>query len=145
MARPAVAYPRQTPIVDPTPSTGAPAYPSRAFASFLDDLAARFAEVERNAPKVRVSFLGSNGAIQGTAQNVTSVVRSATGTYAVTFTQAFADANFVPVAMPRNASGFFVTRINAKTTSTTTISVYDSTGTAADPSGVEFVAFGELA
>lgn len=42
-----------------------------------------------SAIKAHVNFVGSSGAINGTALNVTSVTRSATGVYVVNFTTAF--------------------------------------------------------
>jgi hypothetical protein len=80
--------------------------------------------------KAWVNFAGSNGTINA-SYNVSSVTRNATGKYNVNFTSAFADTNYVVVAIVGNAgapSGRTCSVItdhnSARSTSTVNLNTY---------------------
>jgi len=55
-------------------------------------------------PKAWVNFAGADGT-RNSSFNVSSVTRSATGTYTVNFTTAMADANYAVGGFARNSGG----------------------------------------
>ena len=72
--------------------------------------------------KAWVNYAGASGSINA-SYNVSSVTRSATGTYQVNFTSALADANYVVAGFARNSGGTtgqYVGQTSANTTYTTT-------------------------
>lgn len=74
--------------------------------------------------KAWVKFNGTNGVISA-SMNVSGVVRSSTGNYVVTFTNALADANYVVVATPQESGVIEFPRIASQSTTSCTIQFVD--------------------
>jgi hypothetical protein len=82
--------------------------------------------------KAWVNFVGGTGAITGSF-NVSSVTRSATGTYQVNFTTAMPDANYAVAGSANDNAGIVTTFGGTYSTTTSRILVATSTnGAAAD-------------
>lgn len=99
-----------------------------------------------------VNFNGNNGSIRA-SYNVTSVTRTATGNYTVTFTNALADANYSCVAScswyaatSRNVVNVMSDRSSGTVAPTTTVVKFEvcnySSGTAYDSDYMNVVVFG---
>lgn len=86
--------------------------------------------------KAWVRFVGSSATISK-SYNVTSVVRNSAGNYTITFTTAFADANFAEsvsmVCDGNNAIGY---NVSASSASTLQIAIRNQSGTSVDPTRV---------
>lgn len=95
-----------------------------------------------------VNFAGASGSVTS-GYNVSSVTRSAVGTYVVNYTNALADANYTSFTQIGNssaafgASGVGCSFITSSTTTTTGfITGYGATITANDYPKIFFVSFG---
>ncbi len=97
-----------------------------------------------SAAKAFVRFTGSTGAITGTAFNVSSVSRSAAGTYTINFSTAFANTNYGCTVTPEDAGQSVIGRTNptGKTTSAQPMFVINLTPATVDPTAVTVVCFG---
>jgi hypothetical protein len=97
-----------------------------------------------SAVKAWVRFTGATGAITGTAYNVSSVSRSAAGTYVVNFTTAFADTNYVGIGSIEDiaSNGIIKTSAATKTTSALPVLAVDFSQATYDPAVVEVVCYG---
>jgi hypothetical protein len=101
-----------------------------------------------SAAKAWVQFTVSGGVVTVNASyNIASVVRNGTGDFTITFTTAFASANYVPAGMTRktasnNALFVAIDRVNAPTSSALRIATANDIGTNEDPAAVAVVVFG---
>lgn len=97
-----------------------------------------------SAAKAWVRFVGSTGAISGTAYNVTSVSRGGAGSYTLNFTTAFATDNYLCTGSIEDAgtNGFFKASQTGKTVSAQPIFTLNLTPTTYDPAFVNVVCFG---
>jgi hypothetical protein len=97
-----------------------------------------------SAVKAWVRFTGSTGAITGTAYNVSSVSRSAAGTYVINFTTAFANTNYIGIGSIEDvgSNGIIKTSAATKTTSALPVLAVDFTQTTYDPAVVVVVCYG---
>jgi hypothetical protein len=96
-----------------------------------------------SAAKAWVSFVGSTGAINS-SYNVSSVVRNSAGNYTVTFTTAFASANYaaIPQLNATTTTAVFAF-ISSQSTGGCVIQTSNTSVVAGDPSGnVYLVCFG---
>lgn len=92
-----------------------------------------------SAVKAWVTWTGSTGAIKA-SYNVSSVSRSAAGTYTVNFTTAFASANYMCVPSV-SASGQLFTTVESGTQAAGSVTVFTAIGgTGTDPSGYGAIA-----
>jgi hypothetical protein len=94
------------------------------------------------APALSYSWCNWNGTATGTISanlkyNVSSVVRTGTGTYVITFATPTTTSVFV--SMGNSGGGFAVTIL--KTTAAVTLAMYAHDGTAVDNAEASFVAF----
>jgi len=92
-------------------------------------------------------FFNASGAIQGTSENVSGVVKNSTGNYTVNFTTAFANANYIAMITPDNAGlggGAYGCFTSARGTGAVTVQIWNMVAnTATDPgNGVNVVCFG---
>jgi hypothetical protein len=96
-----------------------------------------------SAAKAWVTFVGTTGVILD-AYQVASVVRSSAGSYAVTLTTPFVDANYPALVTTQGtASGGTNGRTSSQTTTVINVVATNSSGTATDPTvSVTVVAFG---
>lgn len=96
-----------------------------------------------SAAKAWVNFAGASGAINA-SYNVTSVSRSGAGIYAVNFTTAFANTNYVCVGTAEDTSTneFIKTGTSGKTTSSLPVLALNSFAGTADPAAINIVCFG---
>lgn len=95
----------------------------------------------KNTAKVYVTFAGADAAI---ADNfgVSSVVRDSAGDWTVTYSTAFADANYTAVVSFTDASvSTNFIKIRTKATTGCTIKCVDSGGTDTDPGAISLVIF----
>jgi hypothetical protein len=77
--------------------------------------------------------------------NVTSVTRTGTGAYTVTFTTAFSDALYAAMPVPDSLAGIgnLACNVNARSTGSCTFFVTVTTAAVIDPSGVSIAFFGD--
>lgn len=96
--------------------------------------------------KAWFSITGSTGAILA-SYGVTSVSRTGTGRYTVTFSTAFADTNYVLVGSPKQNAAlvtFYLPNGGTKSTTVCQIAVDVTAGGASDPSELYVAAFGNI-
>jgi len=98
--------------------------------------------------KAWVSFVGSTGVIRGTAYNISSITRTGTGLYTITYANGLADSNYSAVATGY-LSGTIIVALQCYGHATGSVSIFaygDATGAtngfAADPSIVSLQIFG---
>ena len=73
---------------------------------------------------------GSNGTIVAGSRNVTSVVRNDTGDYTITFTTAFSNTNYIPIACLRLGPGSIIAQVTG--ISTVDVGAFNSAGVRED-------------
>ena len=91
--------------------------------------------VVKNHPGVAKAYVSfnSSGTIQGTPLNVSSVVRTASGLYTITFTDAFSTANYVGIGTcPRTSGDDRFAMIGSTTTTQAFMATLTSGGSVAD-------------
>jgi hypothetical protein len=108
------------------------------------------ANVIQGSAKAWVNFDGGNGNTAGTIvsfYNVSSITANGTGNYTVTFTTAFANTNYAPVAYGlRDASTTTTTQVNfisgsSKTTGNFRVFTCGTAGTALNLASVNVAVF----
>lgn len=94
------------------------------------------------AAKAWVSITGSTGAILESF-NIKSVVRNSAGIYTVTFTTAFANANYIIEGTTRSGGPGLIPAVSgAPLVGSAQIACYDLTGTTTDPITLYVVCIG---
>ena len=91
----------------------------------------------QGSAKAWATFTGATPPVISASYNVSSVTRSATGTFAVNFTNALTDANYCTQTTVRDNVGLAlyssISYATTPTTSTFGISVFNANGTNIDP------------
>ena len=95
-----------------------------------------------SAAKAWVSFAGGSGAINGTSYNVSGVTRTSAGLYTVSFSTAFASANYACNTTANGAATNIATTNTQLAGSIVVNNVISTTGVANDPNAVFVVCFG---
>lgn len=101
----------------------------------------------KNTTKAFAYFSQSGTTVTFTAANnfnIASIVRTAVGTYTVTFTNALQTANYIVVGQGNSglSSGIRTLISTSRSTSSFTLTTVSSAGTAQEPTEVEFAVFG---